>query len=331
MTFSRQSLEINAPAEAERLSSLLVRTVRQEWHRNGAVIGLSGGVDSSVVLALCVRAFGPERVRAIVMPERDSDPESETLAREVASNYGVEPLVENITTALDGFGCHRRRDEAVRWFFPDYDPASGWKVKIALSTDVLAGEMLNVFLLTVIRPDGVALSKPLGPKEFRQVVAASNFKQRTRSAFLYYHAELSNYAVVGTANKNEYDLGFFVKHGDGGVDVQPIAHLFKTQVYQLAEFLGVPEEVRVRPPTTDTYSAPITQEEFFFRLPFSTMDLLWYAMDKGVAVADVARLTDLSEAQVIRAQNDIIRKRRATEYLRLEPIAFGSSAVATTV
>jgi NAD+ synthase len=101
-------------------------------------------------------------------------------------------------------------------------------------------------------------------REYLQIVAASNLKQRTRMSTLYYHAEMRNYAVIGTANKNEHDQGFFVKYGDGGVDIQPIAHLFKTQVYQLARYLGVPEEIQQRPPTTDTYSASCTQEEFSF-------------------------------------------------------------------
>ena len=181
--------------------------------------------------------------------------------------------------------------------------------------------MLNVFSLTILLPGGEALTRPLPPIEFREIVSASNFKQRARMSMLYYHAELHNFAVIGTGNKNEHDLGFFVKYGDGGADVKPIAHLYKTQVYQLAEFLGVPERIRTRPPTTDTYSAPSTQQEFFFRLPFESMDLLWWAMENGVPAAEVAALMNLSTEQVVRAQNDFARKRRSTEYLRREPVS----------
>ena len=300
--------------------SFLQKSVRQSLHRYGGVVGISGGVDSSVVLALCVRAFGVGRVTAVMMPEKDSDPETERLSRLVAEHFGVEPVLENITPVLDGFGCYPRRDEAIRRVFPEYDAATGYKAKIVLPQNLLEEDTLNVFSLAIITPEGEEKSQRLPLREYFQVVAASNFKQRTRMAMLYYHAELRNYAVIGTANKNEHDQGFFVKWGDGGVDVKPIVHLFKSQVYQLAEYLDVPEVIRSRPPTTDTYSAPSTQQEFFFRLPFETMDLLWYAQEHGVPIPQVAQVMGLSEVQVQRAFDDFTRKGRTTDYLRLQPL-----------
>ncbi len=320
MSFGKHVLDIDPEAESERIVSMLRHTVGQVMRRRGGVVGISGGVDSSVVLALCVRAFGPRRVAAIMMPEKDSDPDSETLARLVAHHYGVEPVLEDITPVLEGFGCYPRRDEAIRRVFPEYDAAAGYKAKIVLPQNVLDDDTLNVFSLTIVTPDGEEKNKRLPLREYFQIVAASNFKQRTRMAMLYYHAELRNYAVIGTANKNEHDQGFFVKYGDGGVDVKPIAHLFKTQVYQLAEYLDVPEEVRQRPPTTDTYSAHSTQQEFFFRLPFETMDLLWYAQEHDVPVPEVAGAMGLTEVQVQRAFDDFTRKGRTTEYLRMPPL-----------
>jgi NAD+ synthase len=185
---------------------------------------------------------------------------------------------------------------------------------------LLDEDTLNVFSVVVLTPEGTELKKALPPAEFLQIVAASNFKQRTRMAMVYYHAELRNYAVLGTANKNEHDQGFFVKYGDGGVDLKVIGHLFKTQVYQLAEYLGVPESIRSRPPTSDTYSAPCDQQEFFFRLPFETMDLLWYAMLHEVPASEAARVMGLTEPQVRRAYADFARKERTTDYLRRAPV-----------
>ncbi len=322
--FNKQVLELDAAAEVDRIVSMLQDQVHQVMRRQGAVVGISGGVDSSVVLGLCARAFGPERVTAIMMPEKDSDPESERLGREVAACYGVEPILETITPVLEGFGCYPRRDEAIRRVFPEYDAGQGYKAKIVLPSNVLEEGRLNIFSLNIITPGGEEKSKRLGPRDLRQIVAASNFKQRTRMAMLYYHAELRNYAVIGTGNKNEHEQGFFVKHGDGGTDVNAIVHLFKTQVYQLARYLGVPEEIRRRPPTTDTYSAPSTQEEFFFRMPFETMDLLWYAQEHGVPVPEVARVMGLTEAQVQHAFDDFTRKQRTTEYLRMQPVSLTS-------
>jgi len=319
MTFHRHILDIDPEAEAARIVASLRGALRQ-FRKQGVVVGISGGVDSAVVLALCAKAVGAARVTALMLPERDSDPESDRLARLVAARYGIEPLREDITPVLAGFGCYRRRDEAVRRLFPDYDADRGYKLKIVLPQDLLDADTLNVFSATIVSPTGATQTKALPPREFLQIVAASNFKQRTRMAMLYYHAELRNAAVIGTANKNEHDQGFFVKHGDGGVDFNAIVHLFKTQVYQLAEHLDVPLEIRQRPPTSDTYSAPTTQEEFFFRLPFATMDLLWYAQENGFSPADVAPVMELSPEQVSRAYADFERKRRTTEFLRTQPL-----------
>jgi NAD+ synthase len=226
-----------------------------------------------------------------------------------------------MTGALVGLGCYERRDEAIRRVFPEYDPS--YKAKIGLSQNVLDSDTLNVFHLTIVTPEGEERSQRLGLRDYLQIVAASNFKQRSRMAMLYYHAELRNYAVVGTPNKNEHDQGFFVKWGDGGYDVAPIRHLFKTQVYQLAEHLGVPPQIRQATPSTDTYSAHSSQQEFFFRLPFETMDLLWYAQEHDVPLFQVAEVMHLTEEQVQRAYQDLERKRRATEYLRSPPLCYG--------
>jgi NAD+ synthase len=322
MAFSRDVIKIDPAAVTEQLVNWMRHEVGTVMRRRGAVLGISGGVDSSVVLALCARAFGPQKVVALLLPEKDSESESASLARKVAAVYGVEPIMEQITDALDGYGCYRRRDEAIARVFPEYDAAKGYTAKIVLPNNLLDQGTLNFFSLTIITPDGVEKTERLKLPDYFQIVAASNFKQRTRMSMLYYHAELRNYAVIGTPNKNEHLQGFFVKHGDGGADIRPIVHLYKSQVYQLAEYLGVPDEIRQRPPTSDTYSAAQTQEEFFFRLPFHLMDVLWYAMEHDVPVVEVAAALDMTEEQVKNAQDDIMRKQRTTDYLRLAPVEF---------
>jgi NAD+ synthase len=322
MTFHKDVLKIDPAATTEELVANLRRDVRETLRRSGAAVGISGGVDSSVVLALCVRAFGPKHVVGVMMPEKDSSQDSIVLARKVAGQLDVETVVEDVTGALVGFGCYVRRDEAIKRVFPEYDPS--YKAKISLPGDVLDSDALNVFYLTIITPEGEEKSKRLNLRDYLQVVAASNFKQRSRMAMLYYHAELQNYAVVGTPNKNEHDQGFFVKWGDGGYDVAPVRHLFKTQVYQLAEYLDIPDEIRQATPTTDTYSAHSSQEEFFFRLPFEVMDLLWYAQEHEVPVPEVAQVMGLSEEQVQRVFADLTRKQRTTQYLRTLPIEYSN-------
>ena len=316
-----EALEIDPKAESERIVATLRESVHHLMRRRGAVVGISGGVDSSVALALSVKAFGPEKVAAVMMPERDSGADTVRLARSVARHYGVDPVLEEVTPALDGFDCYRRRDEAIRRLFPAYDSRAGYKAKIGLPPGLLERDGLNVFVLTVVAPGGEASSRQLPLKEYLEIVAASNFKQRSRMAMLYYHAEVRHFAVIGTANKNEHEQGFFVKFGDGGADIRPIVHLFKTQVFRLAEYLDVPEEIRRRPPTTDTYSAASTQEEFFFRLPFPLLDALWSAKERNVPIETVAAEAALTVEQVKRVFQDLERKRRTTEYLRMAPVA----------
>lgn len=312
--FGQQALILDAAQEVDRIVENLRHGVHHRLRRQGVVLGISGGIDSSVVLALCVRAFGSERVVALLLPEGESSPESTTLAHQVAAHYNVSTQTEDISGALEGFGCYRRRNEAIQSLFPNFRP--GWGAKITLPGSLLAEDTLNVFYLTVSDPNGQEFTKRLPPRQYHQIVAASNFKQRSRMAMLYYHAELRNYAVVGTPNKNEYQLGFFVKHGDGGIDISPIQHLFKTQVYQLARYLDVPEEIQKRPPTSDTYPGGSTQEEFFFRLPFDILDAIWLGYDRGVSTEEMAQGLGLEVEQVDRVIADIIRKQNTTASLR---------------
>ncbi|HUZ00240.1 MAG TPA: NAD(+) synthase [Thermomicrobiaceae bacterium] len=317
--FHRGVLTIDAAAETARIIEYLRGSVLQKLGRRGAVVGVSGGVDSSVTLALAALAFGPERVVPLLLQEKESSPDNAVLVRELCRRLDLEPRVEEITGALEGFGCYRRRDEAIRRVFPEFD--STYRAKITLPGDLLNHDALTLFALTIVSPEGEAHSRRLPPAECREIVAATNFKQRTRMALLYHHAELRHYAVLGTANRNERMQGFFVKYGDGAADIDTIVHLYKTQVYQMAEHLGIPEGIQRRLPTTDTYSAPTTEEEFFFRMSFETMDLLWYAQEHGVAIEEAAAVMNLAPRQVERAYREFRRKHRATSYLRAPILA----------
>ena len=297
----------------------LRQDVLNDLKRQGAVVGISGGIDSSVCMALAARAFGPEKVLGIMMPEKDSSPQSEVLAKELADKFEVLAFKEVITPALSGFSCYERRDEAVRRVFPDYDPET-YKMKIGIKQSGLFTSLPPIFSLTVIDNKGNKQEQLLPVKEYLQIVAASNFKQRTRMSVLYYHAERLHYAVIGTPNKHEQEQGFFVKYGDGGADVMPIGNLYKTQVYQLANYLGVPKSIIERTPTTDTYSAEQTQEEFFFQLPFGLMDRFWYGFENGYSPEEVAEVMGTDVEKVKNLFSNFERKRKTTEYLRMSPV-----------
>ncbi len=299
--------------------SKLRTDILKNLKRFGAVVGISGGIDSSVCLALAVKALGPDKVLGIMMPEKDSSPDSRILAQELATRFGVRSITEEITAALSGFKCYERRDEAVKRVFPDYDPRKH-KMKIGIPQQGLQANLPPVFSLTVIDETGIPKSQILPVKEYLQIVASSNFKQRSRMSMLYYHAEALHYSVIGTPNKHEQEQGFFVKYGDGGADVMPIGNLYKTQVYQLAKYLGVPESIINRTPTTDTYSAEQTQEEFFYQLPFDLMDRYWYGFENGYTAEEVALVMGDQEEHVRSLFNNFERKRKTTAYLRMAPV-----------
>jgi NAD+ synthase len=311
-------LPVDAESEIKNITARIKEAVAVTFKKRGAVIGISGGIDSSVVLSLAVKALGPEKVIGLMMPERDSDARSEVLARELAQSLHVRTFSEVMSPALQGLGCYQRRDEAVKRIFPDF--TDDGSVKITLPQTDYTKDQINFYQITIVLPDGMEKTKRLALKEYLQIVAASNFKQRTRMAMLYYYAELHNYAVISTANKDEHDLGFIVKFGDGAGDIFPLRHLFKIQVYQLADKLDIPLSVRKRTPTSDTYSANQTQKEFFFGLDFDKLDPVWFGWENNVPDSVVAKATGLSETQVKNVIKDIKRKINATAYLRMQPL-----------
>jgi NAD+ synthase len=315
--FSRDVLKVDAPRVVDEVAHAIREQVMGISRRRGAVVGMSGGIDSSVVAALCVRALGPGRVFGLLMPERDSSGDALRLGKMLAGHLGIQFAVEDIAPALEALGCYRRQLEAIRMAVPEY--GDGWKCKLTLPS-ILDADRLNITSLTVADPGGDQRSVRMPPAGYLQMVAATNFKQRTRKMMEYYHADRLNYAVAGTPNRLEYDQGFFVKQGDGAADFKPIAHLYKTQVFALAEFLGVPAEIRSRPPTTDTFSLAQSQEEFYFALPYREMDLCLWAFDHGTPSADVGAVLGLTSEQVERVYKDIEAKRRVSRYLHQPPL-----------
>ncbi len=326
MTASRAashiSLAIDPARETDRITSRIAELVFKEFRRKGAVIGVSGGIDSSVVAYLCARALGSDRVLALFTPEADSSPDSLRLGRMAAQSLDAPSALEDISGILGAAGCYTRRDDAIRLVVPEYEEHC--KCKIVLP-NVAEGREYAIFSVVVQFPDGQIKKVRLSAKAYLGILAATNFKQRTRKMMEYHYADLLQYAVAGTPNRLEYDLGFFVKNGDGAADFKPIAHMYKSQVYQLAEYLGVPEEIRKRPPTTDTYSLEQSQEEFYFSLPLQTMDLCLYGKNNGIPEAAVAEEAELTSEQVERVYKMIESTRRSTRYLRSNPVLLDTS------
>ncbi len=294
-------------AETERIATFLRETTARLLNRRGLVLGVSGGIDSALCAAVAARGMGTERVFALLMPERESSPEATARAERLCQRLGIRYAIEDITNALATIGCYDHRDEALRRLFADYGP--GWRHKIVIGG--IDDRQLPHFDVVVEDPAGRQTRRRLPAEVYLQLVAATNFKQRIRKNLEYYHAERLNYAVLGTPNRLEYELGFFVRGGDGLADLKPIAHLYKTQVYALAAHLGIAEEILCQPPSTDTYSLPQTQEEFYFALSYERADLVLFAMTEGLSAAVVASALGLGIAQTERVFRDFQGKRRA--------------------
>jgi NAD+ synthase len=318
-TFSKELLNIDCAKQTDVIVAEM-RRLMSSFKRRGIVIGLSGGIDSSVTAALAVRAFGPERVFGIHMPDRDSSADTLTFSRSVSTRFGFDSTLEDITPILESVGCYSRQESAIQLAVPEY--GAGWKSKMVIE-NVLQNDSFNYFSIVAQSPEGERIKRRLSREAYLGILAATNFKQRVRKMMEYYHADRLNFAVAGTPNLLEYDQGFFVKLGDGAADVKPIAHLYKTQVYQLAEFLDVPAEIRSRPPTTDTYSLEQGQDEFYFSLPYEKLDLCLYGKNHGVSPDAVGPLIGLSREEVERVYNDIDQKRASTRYLHLQPQLIG--------
>lgn len=306
--------QLDAEAECERIAAWLRQVLAKDLRRRGLVLGVSGGIDSAVTAALAAQAVGKDRVLALLMPERHSSPLTTDLGRLTASAFGIAAVEEDISAILDALGCYRRYDAAVRQVIPEY--GEGWQSKLVIS-GLASARSYAWFAIVARSPSGEEVRRRLPSEAYLAIVAATSFKQRARKLLEYYHADRLNYAVAGTPNRLEYDLGFFVKNGDGAADVKPIAHLYKTQVYQLAEHLGVPEAIRSRPPTTDTYSMAQGQDEFYFALPYPQMDLCLYAKEAGISAVAVAEASALTPEQVRMVWADIDRKRSTTRYQHL--------------
>lgn len=309
-------LDIDPQAAADNICQRLLDIVGKALRRRGVVVALSGGVDSSVCAALSVRALGPGRVFGLLLPEKDSSSASEELGRLVAEHLGIEHIKQNIAPTLEAIGCYRWRDEAIATVFPDYQ--NDWKSKLVIAGGI--DGKINYFKLVVQAPDGTRQEKRLDHKQYLQIVAATNYKQRIRKTIEYFHADRLHYAVVGTPNRLEYDQGFFVKNGDGSADVKPIAHLYKTQVYALARYLGLPEVICTSTPTTDTYSLPQGQDEFYFSLPYQQMDIALWAHNHGIPASELAGNLDVTVEQAKYIYQDIEKKRSATQYLHSKAI-----------
>ncbi|MEN8251034.1 MAG: NAD(+) synthase [Bacteroidota bacterium] len=313
MKFDLDVLKIDPAQELEQLSEFIIEQVKA-FRKKGLIVGLSGGIDSACIAAVGVHALGKDKVVGLILPESESNQISSEYATKHAQALGIEHRQVNITSTVDSVVQYKWRDEFIQKLIPEYKP--GYKYNITLPTDLLERASFSFYRLQVQMPDGELKSKRLTHEELLTLTSFANIKIRARMLHLYAEAERRNLLVAGTTNRTEFILGDFCKYGDGGTDIEPFTHLYKNKIYQLSEHLGVIQEIIDRPPSPDTFSLPVSDQEFFFRIAFDKLDYLLYAWEHEVPAEEAAKVLDLSEEAVGRAFNDFASKYRATAHLR---------------
>lgn len=329
MIFNLDVLRIDPAQQLEKLSAFIVEQVNVVFRRKGVIVGLSGGIDSACIAAVAVRAIGKDKVLGLVLPEKESNPISSEYAIKHAESLGIEYRQMDITPTVDSVVKYEWRDEFMQNLIPDYKP--GYKYNISLPTDLLDRDAFSFYSLQVQTPGGEIKKKRLNLENFRTITSFANIKIRARMLHLYAEAERRNFLVIGTTNRTEFILGDFCKYGDGGTDIEPLTHLYKNQIYQLADYLEVIPEIIDRQPSPDTFSLPVSDQEFFFRIPFEKLDYLLYAWEHDVPINDVTNVLDISEESVNRAYKDFASKYRATAHLRKVPNTLDESSPALRV
>lgn len=315
--FSYNLLKLNCSEETDRLTAFISEAVARHLGKQGAVVAISGGIDSAVTAALCVRALGADKVIGLLMPEKDSHPDTLKLSQMVGDGLGIKTIHREITPILTGLGFYQEITTCLQELIPEY--ADGWKWKISAS-DISENRIFTFFWLVVQTPQGEIIKKRIPADRLLRIIALSNFKQRTRKMLEYHYADRFNYAVAGTSNLLETDQGFFVKLGDGAGDFKPIAHLYKSQIYQLGEYLGLPAAITKRLPTADIHPLAQGQDEFFYGLPYQQLDACLFGEKNGISPGSVARGIGLDPDWVSLIYKQLAHRRVANEYLRLSPL-----------
>ena len=325
MNFDRNILEIkNIGDIVQSLQNFIHEQVYDNFRKRGIVIGISGGIDSAVAAKLCCDAIGKENVLGIILPEKESNPQSQEFATKYCEKLGIKYEIEDVTSILDSSKIYQTREKIVEKYFPDYNQSYEYRLVFSENFD---NDGLSIPYLEVNDESKQIHKIKLSLNDYFTITAATNIKHRIRMTRLYFYAEKNNFLVTGTTNKAEFQLGYFVKYGDGGVDIEPLANLYKTQVYQLGKYLDVPNEIIERKASPDTWSFDVSDEEFFYSLPYETVDLVLFAKEKSVPLNDIYSVLDLKEERVKRILNSLERKWKASKTLRVFPPSWNNKDI----
>ncbi len=304
----------NIEKQVDDLCSFLHDEIVEKFHKHGAIVGLSGGIDSTVTLALCVKALGPKKILGLTMFEKESDQNNKSLINKISKAYDIEIQNVDITPILDSFGVYSNREKIVRDRFPNFN--SNCKYRVVVPPNL---NSVGIPYLEILDDKDKQHKIKISSSDFLSLTAATSIKHRVRMTLLYYYGEKNNLSVVGTTNKSEYLQGYFVKYGDGGSDIEPLVNLYKSQIYQIGSFFNVHKDIMTSDASPDVWSYRTTDEEFFYTVPYDVVDLILYARENKLSISEIKKLSDLSEEKIQNLLRFQDIKQKKTQHMRELP------------
>ena len=305
----------NIENKINEITNFIKNEVFEIYQKKGVAVGLSGGIDSAITAALCTKSIGSEKILGLILPEKESDVNSKNLALQIAEKYNIETKSIDITNILESFGVYENKEKIVKQKFPNYNEKCKYRVVVPPKLE----NNIGMPFLEILDDENILHKLKISSFDFLNLTAATSIKHRVRMTMLYNYAEKNNFTVVGTTNKTEYLQGYFVKYGDGGSDIEPLVHLYKTQIYQIANFLKLPEEIINQDASPDVWSFKTSDEEFFYAVPYNIVDLILYGREKNLSINEIAKFSNLGSEKIeklIQFQN---QKQNKSQTMREKP------------
>lgn len=305
----------NVEGKIDEITEFVKKEVFEIFEKKGIIIGLSGGIDSAITAALCAKSIGSEKILGLILPEKESDVNSKNLALQIAEKYNIETETIDITNILESFGVYENKEKIVKEKFQNYNEKCKYRVVVPPKLE----NNIGIPFLEILDDKNALHKLKISSFDFLNLTAATSIKHRVRMTMLYNYAEKNNFTVVGTTNKTEYLQGYFVKYGDGGSDIEPLVHLYKTQIYQIANFLKLPEEIINQDASPDVWSFKTSDEEFFYAVPYNIVDLILYGRENNISISEIAKFSKIGSEKVeklIQFQN---QKQNKSQTMREKP------------
>nr|MDO8079300.1 NAD(+) synthase [Candidatus Freyarchaeota archaeon] len=304
-----EMLELDYGRVSEKIEEFIRNSVKS-FKKDGVIVGMSGGIDSSTTATLSARALGPDRVFGLLMPERDSEPQNFKDAKQLASELEIEYEVLDITPILKEMGIYDILPDRIvkdkKLFLKKLEEAVRASLFEAKTVDIpIVDPKSSVGDYSFTLRDKSSDIEPISAKEGKRGYCFTFPKVRLRSIMLYYKACLKNLLVTGTLCKSEYATSMYEEHGDGACEIAPLRNLYKTQVRQLAQYLKLPKNIITKPSSPDLILGSLITDEIIMGMKYETMDAILYCLEQGMKTSEITEKLDVDEATVKKVERTV--------------------------